>query len=598
MKDKNKPGPLLKELYHHKVRVLLASLCSILNKLFDLAPPFLIGAAVDIAVRRGNSFLGALGIHDAVIQYVILGIATFVIWVMESLFEYLYKINWQNLAQVVQHDLRKEAYEHIQTLEMAYFEDRQTGGIMSILNNDINQLERFLYNGINEIIQVAVTVIIISSAFLFISPHIAWMAMLPIPFLILFSIKYQNFLKPKYQHVREKVGILNGILSNNLTGIATIKSYVAEKYESERINVISKEYMQANEEAIAYSAGFVPLIRMIIVIGFTLMLVFGGLRTLAGNLEVAAYSVMVFLTQRLLWPLTGLGNTLDLFQRSMASARRIQSLIDRETKIFGGKKRHFVHDVKGEIQFQGVYFSYENRETIFTDFNTIVHHGQSIAFVGTTGAGKSTIVKLLLRFYDPDKGIITLDGINIKNLDIKDLRRAIGLVKQDTFIIDGTVRENIAYSTPDTPMERIIEAAQIAEIHDFVMDLPRKYETLVGERGQKLSGGQRQRIAIARAVLKDPPILILDEATSSVDNETEAAIQRSLEKIIKGRTTIIIAHRLSTVRNADRIFVIGQGGIMEQGTHDELVSNHGLYSTLWKVQTGKRSSQDSDSVIN
>lgn len=590
-KTKNEAGPLLRHLILHKGRVLIASLCSILNKLFDLAPPFLIGTAVDIAVRQGDSFLGMLGIKEAASQYVVLGIATFIIWVLESLFEYLYKINWQNLAQVVQHDLREEAYEHIQTLEMAYFEDSQTGGIMSILNNDINQLERFLYNGINEIIQVTVTVIIISSAFLFLSPHIAWMAMLPIPFLIMFSITYQNFLKPKYQNVREKVGILNGILSNNLTGIATIKSYVAEKYESERIFSVSKEYMKANEKAIAYSAGFVPLIRMIIVIGFTLMLVFGGLRTLAGNLGVAAYSVMVFLTQRLLWPLTGLGNTLDLFQRSMASTRRIKSLLDRKPGILSGKKRHFLKDVKGEIRFNNVCFAYKNRETIFTHFNTVVHPGQSIAFVGTTGAGKSTIVKLLLRFYDPDEGSITLDGIDLKTLDVQDLRRAIGLVKQDTFIIDGTVLENIAYGKPDTPLELITEAARIAEIHDFVMDLPLKYNTLVGERGQKLSGGQRQRIAIARAVLKNPPILILDEATSSVDNETEAAIQRSLEKIIKGRTTIIIAHRLSTVRNVDRIFVIGQGGIMEQGTHEELVLNHGLYSSLWNVQTGKKQSQ-------
>ena len=218
----------------------------------------------------------------------------------------------------------------------------------------------------------------------------------------------------------------------------------------------------------------------------------------------------------------------------------------------------------------------------------MVHPGQSVAFVGITGAGKSTIVKLLLRFYDPDNGVITLDGINIKELDVKDLRSAIGLVKQDTFIIDGTVLENIAYARPDTPMELITRAAKIAEIYDFIMTLPQQYNTLVGERGQKLSGGQRQRIAIARAVLKNPPILILDEATSSVDNETEAAIQRSLEKIIKGRTTIIIAHRLSTVRNVDKIFIIGDGGIIEQGTHDELVLKEGLYANLWNVQTGNR----------
>ncbi|MBN2444942.1 MAG: ABC transporter ATP-binding protein [Spirochaetales bacterium] len=590
MKDvvTNIKNPLLHHLFASKTKVVIASLCSLLNKLFDLAPPFLIGTAVDIAVRQNDSFLGALGIGDAPTQYVVLGIATFIIWVLESVFEYLYKITWQNLAQRIQHDIRKEAYEHIQTLEIAYFEDRQTGGIMSILNNDINQLERFLNSGISEMIQLVLTIVVISTAFFMLSPQIAWMAMLPIPFLIIFSIKYQGFLKPKYQDVREKVGLMNGILSNNLTGIATIKSYVAETYESKRVSFISKEYVKANEKAILYSAGFVPLIRMFIVVGFTLMLVYGGLRTLSGNLEIAAYSAMVFLTQRLLWPLTGLGNTLDLFQRSMASTKRIQSLLGRQSKTVSGKKRLAVKDVQGEIEFHHISFSYENRETIFTDFNTIVHPGQSIAFVGTTGAGKSTIVKLLLRFYDPDKGKITLDGIDTKDLDINDLRTSIGLVNQDTFIIDGTILENIAYARPDTEMEAVIEAAKIAEIHDFILTLPDQYNTLVGERGQKLSGGQKQRLAIARAVLKNPPILILDEATSSVDNETEAAIQRSLEKIIKGRTTIIIAHRLSTVRNADHIFIIGDGGIIEQGTHDNLVLKEGLYANLWKVQTGKK----------
>ncbi|MBN1697960.1 MAG: ABC transporter ATP-binding protein [Spirochaetales bacterium] len=590
MKDTNgtKTGPLKKHIIASRGKVLLASLFSVLNKLFDLAPPFLIGAAVDIAVRRSGSFLGAMGIRDAVTQFIILGVATLVIWIMESIFEYLYKITWQNLAQHIQHALRKETYDHIQTLEMAFFEDNKTGGIMAILNNDINQLERFLNSGINDIIQVTVTVTVISSAFFFLSPQIAWMAMLPVPFLIFFSINYQNFLKPKYRDVREKVGILNGILSNNLTGMATIKSYVAESYESERVVAISKEYMKSNRHAIAFSAGFVPLIRMIIVIGFFLMLVFGGLRTLSGNLEIAAYSAMVFLTQRLLWPLTRLGDTLDLFQRSMASASRIQSLLVRESGIRGGTRRLETDDVKGGIHFHHVGFSYKNREPIFSDFTVEVRPGRNIAFVGITGAGKSTIVKLLLRFYDPDEGKIALDGIDIADLDIGDLRRAIGLVKQDTFIIDGTIFENIAYARPETPMEAVIEAARIAEIHEFIANLPDAYDTLVGERGQKLSGGQRQRIAIARAVLKNPPILVLDEATSSVDNETEAAIQRSLEKIIRGRTTIIIAHRLSTIRNANRIYVIGDGSITEAGTHEELLGRGGLYANLWNVQTGKR----------
>jgi ATP-binding cassette subfamily B protein len=565
----------------------LATLFSILNKLFDLAPPFLIAAAVDIAVRRENSIFGAAGIADPKTQILVLGLLTLCIWALESLFEYIYKIFWRNLAQTIEHELRMDAYSHLQQLELEYFEDRQTGGLMAILNDDINQLERFLDISANDLIQVTVTAITICTAFFLLSPQVAWMAMLPMPFILWFSIKFQHRLEPKYKAVREKVGILNGQLSNNLTGISTIKSYTTEGYEKERISASSNEYREANRDAIRFSSAFSPLIRMIIVIGFTLMLIFGGFRALDGNLEIAAYTAMIFLTQRLLWPLTRIGETFDQYQRAMASTTRIMSLLNTTSKIQSGATRLPPSELTGKIAFNSVQFAYKDREVVLADFSVTIAPGETVAFVGSTGSGKTTIVKLLLRFYDPLKGTIAIDGSNINELNLQDLRAGISLVSQDTFLIDGTVRENIAYGHPDTALEEIIAAAKIAEVHDFIAALPNGYETLVGERGQKLSGGQRQRISIARAVLKDPPILILDEATSSVDNETEAAIQKSLEKIIIGRTTIIIAHRLSTIRKADRIFVIEDGQIIEQGTHDELVENDRLYSSLWKVQTGK-----------
>jgi len=566
--------------------MILATLFSILNKLFDLAPPLLIAAAVDIVVRREKSIFGGLS-SDPKLQIIILSILTLIIWICESLFEYIYKIYWRNLAQTIEHELRMDAYTHLQQLELEYFEDRQTGGLMAILNDDINQLERFLDISANNMIQVTVTVIAISSAFFVISPQVAWMAMLPMPFILLFSVKFQNKLESKYQSVREKVGILNANLSNNLTGISTIKSYTTEKFEEERISNSSNDYREANREAIAFSSAFSPLIRMIIVIGFTLMIIFGGFQTLDGKLEVAAYTAMVFLTQRLLWPLTGLGETFDQYQRAMASTTRIMTLFLTTSKIQSGPKRLPLTEISGAISFKNVGFSYKGREQVFSYLSVDIKPGETIAFVGSTGSGKTTIVKLLLRFYDPQKGQITVEKINIKELNLQDLRAGIGLVSQDTFLIDGTVRENIAYGNPDVPLDEIIRAAKVAEVHDFIINLPDGYDTLVGERGQKLSGGQRQRVSIARAVLKNPPILVLDEATSSVDNETEAAIQKSLEKIIVGRTTIIIAHRLSTIRNADRIFVIEKGEIIEEGTHDELVKNDLLYASLWKVQTGE-----------
>lgn len=576
---------LMKFAKPFRLRIMLSTLFSILNRLFDLAPPFLIAAAVDIVVRREQSVFSFL--PDLTSQFFFLSLLTFIIWGLESLFEYLYKIYWRNLAQRIEHELRMDAYAHLQTLEVEYFEDRQTGGLMSILNDDINQLERFLDVSANDLIQVTVSAVTISLSFFLISPQIAWMAMLPMPFILYFSIKFQKYLEPKYKRVRETVGILNGQLSNNLTGISTIKSYTTEQFEENRISLASDRYREANRDAIKYSSAFSPLIRMIIVIGFTLMLFFGGLQTLNGALEIAAYSAMIFLTQRLLWPLTGVGETLDQYQRAMASTTRIMSLLDTPGKIVSGSANMPVSTIEGSVQFHGVTFQYKGRETVFQDFNVTINPGETVAFVGATGVGKSTLVKLLLRFYDPNAGQILIDGVDIRDLNLQDLRQGIGLVKQDTFIIDGTVRENIAYGNPGTPLDKIVEAAIIAEVHDFIEKLPNKYETLVGERGQKISGGQRQRIAIARAVLKDPPILVLDEATSSVDNETEAAIQKSLEKIIVGRTTIIIAHRLSTIRNADRIFVLENGGIVERGTHPELVMNGGIYASLWRVQTGK-----------
>ncbi len=577
---------------HHQLRFILATIYSILNKLFDLAPPLLIGVAVDIVVSRENSILAQLGLIDLMAQLWVLAGLTLVIWGFESLFEYAFSIMWRNLAQTLQHELRLDAYAHVQSLELAYFEDRSTGGLMSILNDDINQLERFLDIGANELIQVSVTVLAVGAMFFAIVPGVAWMAFFPMPFVIWGSIWFQKKLAPRYMTVREQVGILNGYLANNLSGIATIKSFTAETYEVERICQESIIYQERNARAINLSSAFVPLIRMLIVVGFMAILVYGGQMALEGQLNVGVYSVLVFMTQRLLWPLTRLGTTLDLYQRAMASTTRILDLLDTQPQIIEGHKQLPLAQVRGEVVFDHVRFEYNvtngRTPTVIEDLSIHIPAGKTAAIVGPTGAGKSTIIKLLLRFYDVQAGQVCLDGKDVRDLTFNDLRQVIGLVSQDVFLFHGTVRENIAYGTFKASEEQIIEAAKIAEAHDFIMELAQGYDTIVGERGQKLSGGQRQRLSIARAVLKDPPVLILDEATSSVDNETEAAIQRSMERIAVGRTTIVIAHRLSTVRNADYIFVLDRGVLREQGHHDELVAANGIYATLWHVQTGEK----------
>ncbi|MBZ0295723.1 MAG: ATP-binding cassette domain-containing protein, partial [Anaerolineae bacterium] len=294
------------------------------------------------------------------------------------------------------------------------------------------------------------------------------------------------------------------------------------------------------------------------------------------------------MTQRLLWPLTSLGETFDLYQRAMASTNRILNLLDVEPQIIDGPQPLPLESVRGKVDFNDVHFHYSNGAQVIKGLSLHVGAGQTAAIVGATGAGKSTIIKLLLRFYDVTDGSITLDGHDLRDLNLRDLRTAIGLVSQDVFLFHGTVRENIAYGTFAASDDDIVRAAKVAEAHDFIMALPDGYDTIVGERGQKLSGGQRQRVSIARAVLKDPPVLVLDEATSSVDNETEAAIQRSLDQIIVGRTTFVIAHRLSTIRNADMIFVLDHGQLVEQGRHEDLLEQDGIYAALWRVQTGER----------
>ncbi|MEC7682103.1 MAG: ABC transporter ATP-binding protein, partial [Candidatus Thermoplasmatota archaeon] len=375
-----------------------------------------------------------------------------------------------------------------------------------------------------------------------------------------------------------------------LSGITTIKSFTAEEREVERVEAASRSYRDANRDAIRLSASFVPLIRMAILFAFTANMLVGGWLALEGSLSIGAYSIIVFITQRLLWPLTRLGQTFDLYQRAMASTDRVLNLLDTPVGLFEGDIE--LKDTKGEIKFDSIEFSYPERESVLSGVSLNIRAGETIGLVGSTGSGKTTLVGLLLRFHDPLQGSVSLDGNDVKDLKLSSLRGSISLVSQNTTLFPGTVRDNILYGRPSASEEEIIEAARIAEATNFINELPEGWETDIGEDGHRLSGGQRQRLAIARAVLKDAPILVFDEATSNVDNETEAALQRSIDRISTDRTTIIIAHRLSTVRNSDKIAVLDSGKITELGTHEKLVDADGLYSRLWSVQTGLAASND------
>ena len=576
---------LLRYASPHRASIAAASGFSVLNKLFDLAPPLLIGLAVDTVVERDASWLASVGVASTEAQLVVIAALTVLVWALESLFEFLFQQRWRNLAQTMQHELRLDAYAHIQRLGMVWYADRSTGGLLAILNDDVNQLERFLDGGANDLIQVGTTCLAVGAVFFWVSPSVALLAILPVPFILWGSFRFQDAIAPRYAEVRLRAAEVAGQLANNLSGIETIKAFVAESREVERIRRLSDGYRAANRRAIVLSSAFSPLIRMVIVVGFTGTLLVGGWLVLAGTIAVGSYSVLVFLTQRLLWPLTKLGQTFDLYQRAMASTARILDLLDTPVTETDGAL--IPEAIEGTIRFEGVRFAYPDRAPVLEGIDLVVPAGQTVAVVGPTGAGKSSLVRLLLRLYDPQEGRITLDGIDLRELRLDSLRGAMGLVSQVVFLFDGTIAQNLRYGRPDADDAAIEAAARAAEAHEFIVALPEGYATRIGERGQKLSGGQRQRLALARALLLDPPILVLDEATSAVDNETEAAIQRGLARATVGRTSLVIAHRLSTVRHADRIVVLEAGRVVEQGTHEGLLASGGPYARLWAVQTGE-----------
>lgn len=571
----------------YRRQILWASTCSIINKLFDIAPEILIGVAIDVVVNQEESFVAGLGFETAQQQITILAVLTFFIWAGESLFEYLFQILWRNLAQRLQSDLRQDAYEHAQRLDMSFFEARSSGQLVATMNDDVNQLERFLDGGANAMIQVVVTVVAVGAVFFVLSPLIALLAFTPIPLIIWGAFYFQRKAGPLYADVREKVGDLSSRLANNLGGIATIKSFTAEQREAKRLKESSEAYVDANRRAIRISSAFIPVIRMAILAGFLATFTVGGMMALDGTLNVGAYGVLVFLTQRLLWPLTGLAEVIDLFERAMASTRRILDLLAEPVHVRDEGDTTLQEPVKGRVEFDRLSFHYASSGAGIKDISLNVPAGNTLALVGATGSGKSTLIKLLLRFYDPGHGEIRIDHQPIREVSLKSLRGAIGLVSQDVYLFEGSIRENLAYGKPDATDAEIMEAAKTAEAWGFIDALPDGLATPVGERGVRLSGGQRQRLSLARALLKDPPILVLDEATSAVDNETEAAIQRSLKRIGHNRTVIMIAHRLSTIVEADTIAVIADGKVVESGTHRELLSNSGPYSAQWQVQTGQ-----------
>jgi len=441
-------------------------------------------------------------------------------------------------------------------------------------------------------LQVCVLFVFSMAVMVPISWQLSLVALFPIPFILWGGITYQRLIAPRYNKVREGVGGLASRLENNIAGIHVIKSFTAEAFETERVRRVSADYRRANLDAIRFSSAYTPVIRMAIVVGFAGVLLVGSYWVLNGSGVISVGELVLFamMTERLLWPITRLGNTLDDYERAKASSRRIFGLLDTPSGIVEPADPPRLGRARGEIVFDDVEFRYVRGrfdEPVLRGVSFRIAPGETLGVAGPTGAGKSTLIKLLLRFYDVNVGAVRLDGYDVRELALADLRRNVALVSQEVYLFHGTIRENIAYVNDDAPMEEIVRAAKLAQLHDFVASLPEGYDTPVGERGIQLSGGQRQRLSIARALVKDAPILILDEATSAVDTETERAIQQALRILTAGRTALIIAHRLSTIRHADRILVLRDGRVVEEGHHDDLLARGGTYADLWHLQSGE-----------
>jgi ATP-binding cassette subfamily B protein len=575
---------------------------TVLSRLLGLVPPVVLGLAIDAVFldRRAYrlAFLPASLVPETPLGQLRLSVAIIAgSFVVGAAFSWLQNWGWNAFAQRVQHALRVDTYDAMQSLDMDFFDDRQTGELMSVLNNDVNQLETFLNDGLSSALRIGVTVLGIGWVMVTLNPQLALVALLPVPLLAAFTYLFVRTIQPKYAAMRASVGALNSRLENNLGGIAAIKAESAEAFESGRVADASRAYYDANWDAIRTRITFFPGLSLITGIGFVVTFAVGGYwlvvgppRPLTGALDPGEFVTFIVLSQQFVWPMAQFGQIINMYQRSEASSARVFGLLNERGTLEASEDAPDLRVSRGHVEYDDVSFGYrharDDAEPVVSNVDLTVERGETLALVGPTGAGKSTVLKLLLRMYDVDEGAIRVDGTDVRDVNLRSLRRAIGYVSQEPFLFHGTVRENVAYGSFGAGDEAVVEAAKAAQAHEFVRNLPDGYDTMVGERGVKLSGGQRQRIVIARTILKDPDVLVLDEATSHVDTETEALIRRGLADLAVDKTTFVIAHRLSTVRDADQILVLDDGEVVERGTHAELLARDGLYANLWRVQAG------------
>lgn len=557
----------------HKKLFFLDMFCAFLVAALDLVFPMFTNKLLKSAIPNKD-------LRTIVTFAVVLALLYVVKLVANYIVDY-----WGHVMGVrLQYDMRKEVFSHLQTLPFRYFDDNKTGHIMSRIVNDLMEISELAHHGPEDIF---ISLVMLIGSFILlcnINLGLTLIIFAFIPVILWFTATRRVKMSNAFDEVRKKIAVVNAKLENSISGIRVAKSFTNEEYEMEKFDEGNSEFKVARSSAYKYMAEFMAGMRFLVDMLNVVVLGFGGYFVYKGYIDVIDLVTYFLYIAYFMQPIRRLTSFVEQYQSGMSGFKRFIEIMDTKSDIIDSKDAKELDQVKGNIDFKNATFKYNENTEILSNINLEIEAGKTLALVGPSGGGKTTICHLIPRFYELNEGAVSIDGIDIKDVTLKSLRRNIGIVQQDVFLFTGTIKENILYGNPEASDEEVVKAAKNANIHEFICSLPDGYDTYVGERGVKLSGGQKQRISIARVFLKNPSILILDEATSALDNTSELIIQKSLEVLSKGRTTIVVAHRLSTVKNADEIVVLTDKGIIEKGPHEELMAKEGVYSKLYNAQ--------------